>query len=148
MTPRKREAQTVAERFQPIEPVLTPVTELIGAMTQQTPDVVGAVKALKAIDDHAVKVIAQGIYSKSLAMRGCADRSACRLRKRKPILRHLALRHSNVLRRYRKTLSRTSRSSSIRKLLNRSPQCSSARWNSSNSRSRLAPTASSGPPSR
>lgn len=57
----KAEAQTVAERFQPIEPVLTPVTELIGAMTQQTPDTVSAIKALKAIDDHAVKVIAKDL---------------------------------------------------------------------------------------
>lgn len=60
-TTAKAEAESVRAQYQPIEPVLAPVTELIGAMTQQSPDVIGAIKALKAIDDHAVGRIAQGL---------------------------------------------------------------------------------------
>lgn len=57
----KTELTEFRSRFQPIEPVIEPVTQLINAMTAKKPDVVSGIRAMMAIDKIGTETIAGGL---------------------------------------------------------------------------------------
>lgn len=60
-TSARTELTEIRTRFQAIEPVLEPVTQLISALTAQKPDVVSGIKAMMTIDAVGTNALAGGL---------------------------------------------------------------------------------------